>query len=131
MLIRVGRVSKIALPTVSSRKGTWCLSCILSCPEQLHADESAHRGDAEIKTSVAMDWKSGEWTRLRFQIRKIKDGEWKIEGKAWQGASEPKAWTISCDEKEEPVVGKASVLGSPFSGTPIWFDDLRMERIGN
>ena len=87
--------------------------------------------DAEIKTSVAMDWKSGEWTRLRFQIRKLQDGGWKIEGKAWQGASEPKAWTISCDEKEEPVVGKASVLGSPFSGTPIWFDDLRMERIGN
>ena len=86
--------------------------------------------DAEIKSSVAMDWKSGEWTRLRFQIRKIKDGEWKIEGKAWQAASEPKEWTISFDEKEEPVSGKASVLGSPFAGTPIWFDDLRMERVG-
>ena len=86
--------------------------------------------DAEIKSSVAMDWKSGEWTHLRLQIRKLKDGEWKIEGKAWQAASEPKEWTILFDEKEEPVSGKASVLGSPFAGTPIWFDDLRMERVG-
>lgn len=84
--------------------------------------------DTELKVSVNFDWKSGEWTQLRFQIRAIKDGEWKIEGKAWQGDTELKEWMISFDEKEEPVSGKASVLGSPFAGTPIWFDDLRVER---
>ena len=84
--------------------------------------------DAEIKASVNFDWKSGEWTQLRLQIHKVKDGEWKIEGKAWQTGSEPKEWMISFDEKEEPVAGKASVLGSPFAGTPIWFDDLRVDR---
>ncbi len=83
--------------------------------------------DAEVKATLAFDWKSGEWTQLRLQIRAIKSGEWKIEGKAWQGGSESKDWMISADEKEEPVAGKASVLGSPFAGTPIWFDELRVE----
>ena len=84
--------------------------------------------DAEMKATVNFDWKSGEWTQLRLQIRAIKDGEWKIEGKAWQSGNEPKEWMISFDEKEEPVAGRASVLGSPFAGTPIWFDDLRVEQ---
>jgi hypothetical protein len=87
--------------------------------------------DQESKAYVSFDWKSGEWVQLRLQIRKLKDGEWKIEGKAWvQGTTEPKAWMIAFDEKEEPILGKASVLGSPFAGTPIWFDDLAVQKIG-
>ena len=86
--------------------------------------------DQDVKASVNFDWKSSEWTRLRLQIRKIKNGAWKIEGKAWQGESEPKEWMIAFDENEEPVEGKSSVLGSPFAGTPIWFDELRVERCG-
>lgn len=86
--------------------------------------------DQEVKTSVAFDWRSGAWTQLRLQIRKVKAGEWKIEGKVWtQGNAAPKEWMVSCDETEEPVGGRASVLGSPFAGTPIWFDDLRVERV--
>lgn len=88
--------------------------------------------DQDLKTSVSFDWKSGTWNQLRLQIRKLKDGEWKIEGKAWPaGEPEPKAWMISFDEKEEPISGKASVLGSPIAGTPIWFDDLVVEKIRN
>ena len=86
--------------------------------------------DQDLKASVAFEWKSGEWTHLRLQIRKVKDGEWKVEGKAWlQAATEPKEWTISAAEKEESIAGKASVLGSPFAGTPIGFDDLRVENV--
>lgn len=84
--------------------------------------------DLESKVSSPFDWKTGEWTQLRLQICKIKDGVWKIEGKAWQGGGEPKAWMISFEEKEEPVPGRSSVLGSPFAGTPLWFDDLRVDR---
>lgn len=86
--------------------------------------------DQESKASAAFEWKSGEWTQLRLQIRKVMDGEWKVEGKAWpQSATEPKEWSISADEKEEPIAGKASVLGSPFAGTPIGFDDLVVEKV--
>ena len=86
--------------------------------------------DQDVKATVAFAWPTGTWTQFRLQIRKLKEGEWKVEGKAWsQGNSEPKEGTISCVEKEEPVAGKASVLGSPFAGTPIWFDDLRVEKV--
>lgn len=85
--------------------------------------------DQELKTSVAFDWRSGEWTKLRLQVRRIKDGEWKVEGKAWQAGAEPKEWLISWDEKEEPISGKASIFGSPFAGTPIGYDDLGVERV--
>ena len=47
----------------------------------------------------------------------------------WRSA-EPKEWTISFADKEEPVSGRASVVGSPFAGTPVWFDDLVVERVG-
>lgn len=86
--------------------------------------------DQEVKTSVPFDWRSGAWTQLRLQIRKGKSGAWKIEGKAWpQGSAEPKEWVVACGETEEPVGGRASVLGSPFAGTAIWFDDLWVERV--
>jgi len=87
--------------------------------------------DADVKASVPFEWKPATWTQLRLQVRKVKDGEWRIEGRAWpQGESEPKDWIVVSDEQEEPVAGRASVLGSPFSGTPIWFDDLKVERVG-
>jgi hypothetical protein len=86
--------------------------------------------DQEVKARVPSDWKTGTWTQLRLQVRKVKDGGWKIEGKAWpQDSTEPKGWTLAFDEREDPVAGRASVLGSPFSGTPIWFDDLVVERV--
>jgi hypothetical protein len=83
--------------------------------------------DQEIKATVAYDWKPGAWAQLRLEIRKLKDGEWKVEGKVWdQGEAEPTAPLITAAEAEEPISGKASILGSPFAGTPIWFDDLRV-----
>ena len=86
--------------------------------------------DQEVKISAAFDWQSGGWTQLHLQIRKVKAGEWRIEGKAWaQGNVEPGEWSVAFDEKEEPVAGRASVLGNPFAGTAIWFDDLRVERV--
>ena len=84
--------------------------------------------DQELKGSVAFDWKSGAWTHLRLQVRKDKAGGWKIEGKAWvEGSTEP-AWLITVDDKEDPPPGRASIFGSPYSGTPIQFDDLTVAK---
>jgi hypothetical protein len=87
--------------------------------------------DQEIKTSAPFDWKSGQWTCFRLEVRKVKDGEWKVQGRAWaRDEAEPDKWLLAFDETEEPVPGRASVLGSPFSGTPIQFDDLVVSRAG-
>jgi hypothetical protein len=87
-----------------------------------------YKGDAVV-ASVPYEWKSGEWTFLSLQVTKSGD-VWKIEGKAWpQGATEPSSQMISFDEKTEPSSGRASIWGSPFSTTPIDFDDLLVKRV--
>jgi hypothetical protein len=86
--------------------------------------------DQALLASVPYEWKSGQWTALRLQIRQTAEGLWKVEGKAWpRGTSEPGAWTISAETKDEPHSGRASVFGSPFSGAPIQFDDLRVQKL--
>jgi hypothetical protein len=81
-----------------------------------------------VLTSVPFAWESGQWTYLKLQLRKVKDG-WEALGKAWtHSAPEPDAWTISHVEKEEPSAGRPGIWGSPFSGTPIRYDDLKVTR---
>jgi len=82
------------------------------------------KGD-EVKASVPYEWQSGTWVRLRLQVRKVKDGQWRVEGKVWAD-KEPSAWLVSFDEKEQPIAGKASIWGSPYATTPIRFDDLKV-----
>jgi len=82
------------------------------------------KGD-ELKTTVPYDWQSGAWTRMRLQVRKVKDGQWKVEGKAWAD-KEPSAWLVTFDEKEQPIAGRASIWGSPYATTPIRFDELKV-----
>jgi hypothetical protein len=84
------------------------------------------KGDERV-VAVPCTWESGTWSWLKLQVRKVGEGTWKVEAKAWkQGATEPAAWMISYEEKTEPVAGRAMISGHPFSGTPIRFDDLRV-----
>ncbi len=83
----------------------------------------------DLITSVAYEWKSGQWTMLSLQVVKTGDA-WKVEGKAWtQGETEPAAAVISASEKTEPNAGRASIWGSPFATTPIWYDDLVVKKV--
>ena len=83
----------------------------------------------ETVGSAPFTWESGSWTMLRLQSRKVKDGEFKVEGKAWkQGDAEPKEWQVSRTETAETPAGRPSVWGMPFAGTPIRFDDLQVSR---
>lgn len=78
----------------------------------------------EVVKSVPFEWTSGAWTTLRLQVRKAGAG-WIVEGKAWPSTgAEPKDWQITLELTEAPVAGRAGLWGSPYSGTPIRFDDL-------
>ena len=84
------------------------------------------KGD-ESRISVPFEWTSGAWTSLRIQVRKTPAGAWAIEGKAWPAtAAEPPKWSLALEEKDAPSAGPSGIWGSPFSGTPIRFDDLRI-----
>jgi len=86
------------------------------------------RGET-VKTSVPYTWQSGKWTHLRLQVRHTSNG-YQVEGKAWPDhAEEPATWTISTIDKDEFPAGRAGLLASPFSGTPILFDDLLVTKL--
>jgi hypothetical protein len=81
-----------------------------------------------LVASVPYEWKSGQWTTLRLQVTRAGDA-WKVEGKAWQSGAEPEKAMLSFEEKTEPHAGRAVIWGSPFSTTPIQFDDLLVTRV--
>lgn len=88
--------------------------------------------DQALKATAPYEWKSGGWVRLRLQVRRVAEGTWKIEGRAWNPNAkekEPSDWMIVAEEKEQPQAGRASIFGSPFAGTPLRFDDLKVEAI--
>jgi hypothetical protein len=81
--------------------------------------------DQQAVASAPFEWNSSTWTSLHLQIRKVSEGKWIIEGRAWaDGTPEPKDWSISFESSETPPAGKASIWGAPYSGKPILFDDL-------
>jgi len=87
------------------------------------------KADAD-KASVPWDWPAGQWIWLRLQVARGTGGVWRISGKAWpDGSPEPAGWAIAFDDSEEPRPGRASVVGCPFAGTPIRFDDLKLQRL--
>jgi hypothetical protein len=79
----------------------------------------------DVVASAPYTWEPGTWTALRLEVRKVKDGEFKVQGKAWKhDAKEPASWLIEHTLKDNLPAGRASIWGNPFSGTPIRFDDL-------
>ena len=87
------------------------------------------KGD-DARTSVPFEWADAKWLSLRIQARKTPAGAWVIEGKAWPAAdAEPEKWSVVLEETAAPAAGRPGVWGSPFSGTPIRFDDIAVTPI--
>ncbi|MEI7728204.1 MAG: hypothetical protein WCO56_01455 [Verrucomicrobiota bacterium] len=87
------------------------------------------KGDVPV-AFIAFAWESGNWTCFKLQSRKGADGSVTVEGKAWkQGAEEPKGWPLSFTDKEPPAAGRPAIWGSPFSTTPIRYDDLVVRKV--
>lgn len=79
-----------------------------------------------LKGSAPFEWGSGKWTHLRVAVKKAGDG-WAIEASAWiEGTPEPASPSIALEEKDAPIAGRSGLWGSPFAGTPIQFDDIKV-----
>jgi len=84
------------------------------------------RGDQVIET-LAHEWKSGAWTHLKLWVGDAGGGKVFIKGKVWESSvPEPSQWLISAEDNPTTATGRASVWGTPYSGTPIWFDDFSL-----
>lgn len=84
----------------------------------------------DVKVAVPYAWKSGTWTNVRLSVKKVKDGQWTVTGKAWErGQEEPKDPQVKFDDSEKPLSGRASFWGIPYASTPIRFDDLSVRKL--
>ncbi|MDP6251149.1 MAG: hypothetical protein QGI20_04340 [Verrucomicrobiota bacterium] len=72
----------------------------------------------------------GEWLRFSLRVEKTSEAEWIISGKVWPDGKKPPAKpTVTHKEAKEPRNGKPSIWGSPYSGTPIRYDDIVVKKI--
>jgi hypothetical protein len=85
------------------------------------------KGETVVKT-VPFEWTSDAWTHLKLEVSKQADGSWSIKGKAWaDGTAEPVEALISHEDSKLTAMGRCSLWATPFSGTPIDFDDVLLE----
>jgi len=83
-----------------------------------------YKGDDPL-LGVPFAWQSGSWTQLKLSFRRQGAG-WIIEGSAWtEGGIAPTEPQIRLEVATDIAAGRAAIWGSPYSGTPVRFDDLR------
>jgi len=87
------------------------------------------RGDEE-KAGAPFAWSPGQWLRLRLEQVKTGEVAWRIRGRVWpDGTTEPSTWALSVEDNTAPRTGRSALLAYPIAGTPIRYDDIRIERV--
>lgn len=85
------------------------------------------RHDLEIGM-VAYQWESGAWHSVRFQAIPGAGENTRIRLKLWKrGEKEPDEWLLDQIDPSAFAGGKCALWAYPYSGTPIHFDDLKIE----
>lgn len=80
----------------------------------------------ETLASMPIEWTSDAWLWMKLEARKSGD-DWTITGKVWAAdAAEPAEPMITHAEKGLKGQGKASIWATPYSHTPIYFDDIEV-----
>ena len=86
------------------------------------------KGSAVV-ANVPFRWGGGEWLRLALRVEQTGAAEWTVSGRVWaDGKKAPAKPTITHKEAKEPRNGKPSIWGSPYSGTPIRYDDIVVKK---
>lgn len=84
------------------------------------------KGEEVIQT-VPFTWTAGQWHLVRLRVEAIPNAGWSVSGWVWPEASPaPEQALIEYISEPAPLQGKASLFGTPFSGQPIQFDDVRV-----
>ncbi len=80
-----------------------------------------------VMASVPFTWTSDAWLHLKLEVLRAEGDAWKITGKAWPAdTSEPATATLQAEDKGLKGQGKAGLWGTPYSQTPIFFDDIQV-----
>ena len=85
------------------------------------------RQDVQIG-KVAYQWESGAWSHVRFQAIPGDGEKTRIRLKLWtRGEDEPDEWLLDQVDPNGFAGGKCALWAYPYAGTPIHFDDLKIE----
>jgi hypothetical protein len=77
--------------------------------------------------SVPFTWTTDVWLKVKLEAKKGEGDAWSITGKAWAAdAAEPAEALIKHDDKGLKGQGKCAIWATPFSGEPVFFDDIRI-----
>lgn len=80
----------------------------------------------EVLASMPFTWTSDAWLWMKLEAHKQGE-DWTITGKTWAAdASEPAESQLTHQDKGLKGQGKASVWATPYSSTPIYFDDIEV-----
>lgn len=86
------------------------------------------KSDEIIKAVPLTNWPSDAWFKVKLEVKKVADKQWAITAKTWPAdGSEPTEPQITHEDATLKGQGKCSIWGTPFSGTPILFDDVKIE----
>ncbi|WP_395739234.1 hypothetical protein [Prosthecobacter sp.] len=84
------------------------------------------KGDQTLAT-VPFTWTSEVWVKVKLEAKKGAADAWTITGKAWPAdAAEPAEPLIKHEEKSLKGQGKCAIWATPFSGEPVFFDDIHI-----
>lgn len=77
--------------------------------------------------SVPFPWTSEAWVKVKLEAKKGEGDTWAITGKAWPAdGPEPAEPLIKHEEKKLKGQGKCAIWATPFSGEPVFFDDIHI-----
>jgi len=87
------------------------------------------KGEEVIQTAP-FEWSSEQWHFVKLRAQKLADDRWSISGWAWAESSKaPDRPLIEYIGEEQRLIGKGSIMGTPYSAEPIFFDDVVIEEL--
>lgn len=91
------------------------------------------RGEEEPAATAAFsEWKGDTWTHLKLRVTGSQEDGWKVEGWVWMEGAEPTEEPLISHEIEGTrLQGKGSVVGTPYAGLPIWYDDIVIKAVAD
>lgn len=82
------------------------------------------KGD-ETLSSTPFTWTSDVWLNLKLEAVKGEGDKWTITGKAWApDVPEPAEPLLKHEDSGLKGQGKCAIWATPFSGEPVYFDDI-------
>lgn len=85
------------------------------------------RGDQTL-VSAPFTWTSDAWLNLRLEVKKGEGDKWAVKAYAWPDKdTQPADAVLKHELSGLKGQGKCTLWATPYSNTPIYFDDLKIE----